>query len=74
MDSLKTFLRISGIVIAAVGLTFLPSRNSIFGKRDLSTFNNWADIGVFVYVGWGLIVVGVVVIGLSFLVRGDLTD
>ena len=74
MDSLKTFLRIVGIVIAAIGLMFLPSRNFIFDKGDLSTFNNWADVGVFVYVGCGLVVVGVVVIGLSFLIRGDLTD
>ena len=74
MTSFKTFLRVCGIVIAGLGLMFLPSRNFVFDKGDLSTFNNWADAGVFVHVGLGLIVVGAVVIGLSFLIRGDLTD
>ena len=74
MDRLKTFLRISGILIAVLGLMFLPSRNFVFDKGDLSTFNNWADAGVFVHVGWGLVVVGAVVVGLSFFIRGDLTN
>jgi hypothetical protein len=74
MDRFKTFLRIAGIVIAAIGLMFLPSRNFVFDKGDLSTFNNWADVGVFAYMGGGLIAVGVVLIGVSFFIRGKLTD
>ena len=74
MDNLKTGLRIGGIVIAAMGLMFLPSRNFVFDKGDLSAFENWADVGVFVRSGFGLIVVGLVVFGLSFLVRGRMTD
>jgi hypothetical protein len=74
MNNLKTVLRIGGIVIAVMGLMFLPSRNLVFDKGDLSAFSNWADVGVFVRSGFGLIVVGLVVFGLSFLVRGDMTD
>ena len=74
MDRFKTLPRIVGIVIAAMGLMFLPSRNFVFDKGDLSTFHNWTDTGVFVYVGGGLIAVGLVLIGLSFFIRGNLTD
>ena len=74
MNNLKTVLRIGGIVIALMGLMFLPSRNFVFDKGDLSAFHNWSDVGVFVRSGFGLIVVGLVVFGLSFLVRGDMTD
>ena len=74
MNRFKTSLRIVGIMIAAIGLMFLPSRNFVFDKGDLSTFHNWADVGVFVYMGFGLIAVGLVLIALSFVIRGNLTD
>ena len=43
---LKTALRIGGIVIALMGLMFLPSRDYVLGRSDLSAFHNWADVGV----------------------------
>jgi len=52
MNNLKTVLRIGGIVVALLGLMFLPSRNFVFDKGDLSAFHNWADVGVFVRPGW----------------------
>jgi hypothetical protein len=74
MDSLKTALRIGGIVIALIGLLFLPSRNSVFDKGDLSAFHNWADGGVFIRSGVGLIVIGSLLFGVSFFIRGEMTE
>lgn len=70
----QDWLRIGGILIALTGLMFLPSRNFVFDKGDLSAFENWADVGVFVRSGFGSIIVGLVAFGLSFLVRGHMTD
>ena len=74
MDNLKTILRIGGIVTAAAGGLCLPFPNYVFDKGDLSRFHNWADVGVFTWMGLVLIAVGVFAFGLSFLVRGDMTD
>ena len=74
MNRLKTALRVAGITLAAVGLMFLPLRNTVFDKRDLSTFHNWADHSAFTGPGVWLILAGGVLVGLSFLVRGNLTD
>ena len=74
MDALKTTLRVGGIVTAAAGALCLPSQNYNFSKRKLSTFHNWADLGVFVQFGLVLIAVGLVAFGLSFLVRGEMSD
>lgn len=74
MINLKTLVRIGGIVIAAIGVVFFPSRNYVFDKGDQSTFHNLADSGVFASVGLALIVVGLLAVGLSFLVRGDLSE
>jgi hypothetical protein len=51
----------------------MPARDHVFSKRDLSTFNNQGDVGVFVPVGLGLIC-RVIVFGLSFVVRGAMTE
>ena len=74
MDNLKTVLRIGGIFTAAAGGLCLPFPNYVFDKGDLSRFHNLADAGVFTWMGLGLIAVGLVGFGLSFLVRGDMTD
>lgn len=58
----------------AAGAISLPVPNRVFDKGDLSRFHNWADTGAFTSFGLGLIVVGLVAFGVSFLVRGDLTD
>jgi len=74
MNNLKTGLRIGGILIAVIGLMFLPTRNFVFDKGDLSAFHNWSDVGAFARTGIALLVAGLVVFGLSFLVRGEMTD
>jgi hypothetical protein len=74
MDTLKTLLRVGGLVVAAAGGLCLPVQNYIVSKRNLSTFHNWADFGAFVQVGLVLIAVGLVAFGLSFLVRGEMSD
>jgi heme exporter protein D len=53
---------------------FLPVRNYVFDTRDLSAFHDVAELGGFVWVAVLMIVVGLVVIGLSFLVRGEMSD
>ena len=74
MSTLKTVLRVGGIVVIAAGLMFLPMRNYVFNKRDLSRFHNWADYGAFTSFALPLIVVGLVAFGVSFLIRGDMID
>jgi hypothetical protein len=74
MDAIKTTLRVGGIVVAAAGGLCLPARTYIVNKRELSTFHNWADLGAFTQFGLVLIAVGLVAFGLSFLVRGEMSD
>jgi hypothetical protein len=74
MDTLKTTLRVGGIVVAAAGGLCLPIQTYVFSKRDLSTFHNWADVGAFVQFGLALIAVGLLAFGLSFLVHGEMSD
>ena len=47
---------------------------SICTKRDLSLLGNWADFGAFTHIAVPLITVGLITVGVSFLLRGDLTD
>jgi hypothetical protein len=63
-----------GIVTAAAGGLCLPFPNYVFDKRDSSRFHNWADVGVYIWMGLGLIAIGLFAFELSFLVRGDMTD
>ena len=74
MSNFKTVLRVGGVVLVAIGLMLLPVRNYVFDKRDLSAFHDVAELSAFVQSGLALIVVGLVVFGLSFLIRGELSD
>ena len=74
MSNFKTVLRVGGIAVAAIGLMFLPVRNYVFDKRDLSAFHDVAELGEFVQTALALIVVGLVMCGLSFLVHSGRHD
>ncbi len=74
MSTFKTVLRVGGVVLVGIGMMFLPVRNYVFDKRDLSAFHDVTELGVLVQAALGLIMVGVVAFGASFSVRGDLTD
>jgi hypothetical protein len=74
MSNVKTMLRVGGVALAALGLMFLPSRNYVFDKGDLSAFHDVTELAVFTWVAFGLILVGLVAFALSFIVRGALSD
>jgi hypothetical protein len=70
----KTALRIGGIVIAAIGLMFFPVRSFVFSRRSTSAFQAIADLGAFIPWGAACVTVGLLAIGASFLIRGDLSE
>ncbi len=74
MSNLKTVLRVGGVVLVLIGLMFLPVRNYVFDKGDLSAFDDVTETGGFLQVALGLVIVGLVSFGLSFLVRGEMSD
>jgi hypothetical protein len=74
MDRVKTVLRIAGIVVAASGVMCFPIGYGVSPKRDLSLFDNLADLGAFVRMGSVLTVLGLLVLGLSFIVPGEMED
>lgn len=45
MSTLKTALRVGGILVALIGGLCLPVPNYVFDKGDLSAFHNLADLG-----------------------------
>jgi hypothetical protein len=73
-EKLKTILRVGGIVVAAIGGICLPIPNRVFDQGDLGVYYSLADTGAFTQIGIGLLVVGIGALGLSFLVRSDMTD
>lgn len=70
----KLLLRIAGVASMAAGLGCLPVGYGINPKRDLSAFNNLADMGVFVNLGLILIAVGAVVLLASWFLPGEEPD
>jgi hypothetical protein len=74
MNRLKTALRIGGAGLAAIGVMCLPVGFGISPKRDLNLFSNIADLGAFVQTGVILIAIGLLAVGLSFAVRGELDE
>jgi hypothetical protein len=74
MSNFKTVLRVGGMALVGLGVMFLPVRNYVFDKRDLSAFHDVTELGVFVQTALGLILVGLVAFGSSFLIRGDGSD
>jgi hypothetical protein len=43
-------------------------------KRDLSLFNNLADLGAFFQMGFALVALGLIGVGLSCLVPGEIDE
>ena len=74
VNRLKTVLRIGGIVVAGIGGMCLPIGFGDNPKRDLSLFNNLADLGAFVQIGLLLIALGLVVLGVSYAIPGEMSD
>ena len=74
MNTSKTVLRVGGVVLVVIGLMFLPVRTYVFDKGDQSAFGDVAEIGGFGQAALAMILVGSAAFGLSFLVRGDLSD
>jgi hypothetical protein len=72
MSTLTTILRVGGVVAAAVGLMFLPVRNYVFDKGDLSAFHDASELGTMLGFALGLIAVGLLAFALSFAIRGGL--
>lgn len=67
-------LRIGGIVVAVIGLMFLPDLSVVPNRRDTSAFNRLADLGAFVHRSPIFVVTGLIAFGASFLIRGDLSE
>jgi hypothetical protein len=63
----RQWIRGIGIVIALVGGLSFKFTPGINPERDLSVFHNLADLGLFIEYGFILVVVGTVLILLSFL-------
>lgn len=70
MGQLKLPLRAGGVVIAAIGLMCLPVGLGVSPKRDLSLFNNLADIGVFLKAALVVIPLGLIGAAVSYLLPG----
>ena len=73
MSTLKTALRVGGILVALIGGLCLPVPNYVFDKGDFSAFHNLADLGAFAQIGLALIVVGLLAFGLSFAVPAEMS-
>lgn len=74
MSTLKTVLRVGGVLVAAVGLMFLPVRNYVFDKGDQSAFHDASELGAMLGFAGGLIAVGAIAFALSYAIRGDVGD
>ena len=74
MSRLEAALRIGGIFAALIGVTCLPLGFGVSPKRDSSLFSNLADMGAFIRLGFGLIALGVIGIGLSYVIPGESDD
>ena len=59
------------MILFLLGLICLPVGYGHSPKRDLSAFNNFADLGAFIKIGLVLMAIGVIAFFLSALVRGE---
>ena len=71
MARAKLLLRTLGVAIPATGLVCLPVGYGINPKRDLSVFNNLADMGIFVTMGLILVAVGAILFVASWVLPGE---
>jgi hypothetical protein len=71
MGRLKTALRVLGVVIGACGVLLWPLGVGVNPKRDLSTFHNLTDFGIFARDAAVGVAVGILLVVASYLVPGD---
>jgi hypothetical protein len=71
MDRLKTGLRVGGTLLAMMGLLCLPLGSEVNPKRAQSFFENLVELGAFIRTGLALLAIGVLALGLSYVVRGE---
>jgi len=74
MARLKLILRMGGIVVFCIGVSFLPVGYGANPKADLSVFTNIVDMGSFISDGMILMAVGVVACVASALLPGEMDD
>jgi hypothetical protein len=67
----KLILRIGGVTALFVGLMSCPVGYRVSPKRDLSAFDNFADIWAFFEFGLILIGIGLIAFLLPFFLPGD---
>ena len=65
--TLKTWSLIIGVVIFCIGIKCLPVGFGANPKRDLSIFNNFADLDAFAHTGIILLGVGLLIIVFTLL-------
>lgn len=64
----KSWTRLAGVLIVAVGVMCFPVGWGVSPKRDLSFFNNLADLGGFVEWGMAISGAGIIILVLSIFV------
>lgn len=69
MHSAKDWILGTGVITTCLGLYCLPLGQEAGPKRILSIFTRSVDAGAFASIGWALLAGGVVIIGLSLLIR-----
>lgn len=69
MHSAKDWVLGIGVVTAALGLMCIPVGLEAGPKHVLSAFKRVSNTGAFASIGWALLTGGVVIIGLSLLIR-----
>lgn len=74
MSRVRVILRVGGTLAAAIGVLCLPIGYGVSPKRDLSMFNNLADVGAFVTVAVILILLGVIALLVSRFLPGDVSE
>ena len=71
MGRAKLLLRIFGVASAVSGLACFPVGYGIKPARHESVFANLADTGMFIRLGLALMVVGAIMLALSWLLPGE---
>ncbi|CAN5467967.1 hypothetical protein BH09VER1_BH09VER1_26150 [soil metagenome] len=66
----KAWALAAGVVLCVLGMDSLPRALGTDPQRNLSLFNNFADLGIFTHVGTKLVAAGLLVIILSRPVSG----
>jgi hypothetical protein len=74
MGRLKARIRLAGILVLLLGGMFIPIGHGVSPKRDLSAFNNLADMGAFLTWAVALIGIGIVLIVVAVLLPGRFED